>query len=159
MKIIENELFNEVECVDSILFEQYKMYVESAQKISEQRTQANGFYLTVNAALLAIATWMGSFSGKKVLLIGFAGIIISAVWFCAISNYRTMNACKFDIINAIESKLPVSVYKYEWELLQTKQGLDRYLRFSKIESVVSVLFGIIYLVIFTYSLYCVVGGK
>ena len=34
------------------LFEQYKLYVESAEKISERRVSANNYLLTVNAFLV-----------------------------------------------------------------------------------------------------------
>lgn len=36
------------------LFEQYKLYVESAERISERRVAANNYLLTVNAFLVTL---------------------------------------------------------------------------------------------------------
>ena len=36
------------------LLEQYKLLVQSAEKISERRTSANNYLLTVNAALVSL---------------------------------------------------------------------------------------------------------
>jgi hypothetical protein len=36
------------------LFEQYKMYVDSADRISQRRSSTNSFLLTVNAALVTL---------------------------------------------------------------------------------------------------------
>lgn len=35
------------------LFEQYKLYVESAEKISDRRQNANNYFLTINTALIS----------------------------------------------------------------------------------------------------------
>ena len=42
------------EAYQAHLLEQYKLFVESADRISQLRQQANRFFLTINTALLAV---------------------------------------------------------------------------------------------------------
>ena len=102
------------------LLEQYKLYVESADKISSRRDSANHFYLTLNSALFAISGYL-SFLNKNPLifiLIPLAGIIISFYWMKTIKSYRNLNSGKFKIIHKLEDYLPASIFKYEWQILE-----------------------------------------
>jgi len=52
-----SNLFNQKEDNDTAeykkqLFEQYKLYVDLADRISQRRSTANSFFITANAALL-----------------------------------------------------------------------------------------------------------
>lgn len=35
------------------LFEQYKLYIQSAEKISDRRQNANNYFITINTALIS----------------------------------------------------------------------------------------------------------
>lgn len=50
---MDNQLCNITEDNKEMIVEQYKLYVEMADKISQQRTLTNSFYITINTALLA----------------------------------------------------------------------------------------------------------
>lgn len=43
----------------SHLLDQYKLYVEMADRISQRRTTANSYFLSVNSAILAFAGYLG----------------------------------------------------------------------------------------------------
>jgi hypothetical protein len=44
----------------SHLLDQYKLYVEMADRISQRRTSANTYFLSVNSAILAFAGYLTS---------------------------------------------------------------------------------------------------
>jgi len=58
---LPSKLFNKIpaemsEREASLLIEQYKLYVELMDKVSERRHQANSFFLTVNTILVTALT-------------------------------------------------------------------------------------------------------
>ena len=66
-------------------FEQYKLYIESVEKTSDRRQQANNYFITINTALISFMglsfqipffennTWIRA-------LLSLTGIVICAVW-------------------------------------------------------------------------------
>lgn len=56
---MSSELFNDNDKInnyDSTLFEQYKLFVSSAEHISDRRSQTNAFFISVNIAIITVAT-------------------------------------------------------------------------------------------------------
>ena len=104
------------------MFEQYKLYVEMTDRISSRRHTTNAFFLSINTALIALVglaadrAFMESpqFWG---LVVSITGLVICYTWFRLIRSYKLINTGKFSVIHAIESWLPISPYKTEWELL------------------------------------------
>jgi hypothetical protein len=43
-----------------ILFEQYKLFVESAEKVSDRRQNSNNFYLTLNSVLVSFTGYLST---------------------------------------------------------------------------------------------------
>lgn len=103
------------------LMDQYKLYVEMADRVSERRSTANTFFLTANTLLVAI---FGAIVGKDALssnsikiwflLFAVSGLAFSVAWFCIVKSYRQLNSGKFKVIHDIEKNLPLSPYKAEW---------------------------------------------
>jgi len=58
MALMNKDTLNKEEL--KLAFEQYKLYVEMADKISERRGHANTFFTTVNTLLFTVATFIGS---------------------------------------------------------------------------------------------------
>jgi len=110
------------------LFEQYKLYVESAEKISDRRQSANNYFITINTALVALI----GLSFRVIIsdnlkwvraLVALVGIIICVIFWFLLRSYRQLNSGKFKVIQEIEQKLPIALYGYEWEI--SKQGKDK----------------------------------
>jgi hypothetical protein len=106
------------------LLEQYRIYVEMADKISERRANNNKFFLSVNGFLLSIlgilpqfTTPLSEFNLVWVPVVGVAGIVFCRTWIQSITNYAKLNEEKFTIIQEIEKKLPVKPYLIEWNYL------------------------------------------
>lgn len=129
------------------MLEQYKTYVESADKISDRRINVNTFFITLNSALITVMTIF--FSNISLLFfLSFLGTIFSILWFLNLKNYKHINNCKFNIIQKVEKYLPLNLYKMEWEILT--KGKQKYVPVSKLEMLLPFIFIITYISIIVY---------
>ena len=142
--------------------EQYKLYVEMADRVSQRREQSNRFYvalLTSLAALLVILARFGldtendagTFLKVVILASGVLGSALAIIWFINIKSYRQLNTAKFQIINRMEERLPFAGYSDEWELLRPKEGPAKYFQLTRVEQFVPLAVFVLFLVITVYS--------
>ena len=135
------------------LLEQYKIYINSAEKISDRRQKANEFFLAVNTALVAllgfIATKTSSDQTAIILaLASLAGIAMCYLWYRMIRSYDGLNGGKYKVIHLIERRLPLALYDTEWEILGRGLNKTLYEPFTKIEARVPWIFiGIYFLLL------------
>lgn len=134
------------------LFEQYKLYVESADHISQRRSSTNSFLLTVNASLVTLYGLASQLRAAAAwhLLVPIAGILVCLAWFSLVENYRSLNSVKFQVIHALEKKLPASLYDFEWKLLEEGRG-HVYKPVTHIEQWIPVVFALLYVGLIVYS--------
>ena len=118
------------------LLEQYKLYVNMSNSLSDRRAVTNRFFLTLNTILSSIAIAILETIPKWYLLvpIGVVGILISIVWFFLIKSYKQLNSAKFEVINRIERKLPATGFTAEWEI--ATQRRKRYKLITRFETFV-----------------------
>ena len=144
------------------LLEQYKLYVEMADRVSQRRDQSNRFYVTIVSALAAIVVVITRFgvpvdgvpSEVAFLVIGLFGIALSYIWQLNIKSYRVLNSAKFDIINKIEKQLPSQGYSDEWDLLKNPPpDRDKYLQLTRVEQRIPLIFIALFIVLTIYALY------
>ena len=131
----------------TVLLEQYKIYVDSADKISERRTAANNYLLTLNTALVTLFGLISRHASTAIwqVAVPIAGILASFVWWWLIRSYRDLNAIKFQVIHELEKYLPAALYSYEWTL--AKQGRSAsYRPLSHLECWVPFIFMGIYII-------------
>lgn len=143
-KLISADAFASQESV-SLLFEQYKLYVESAEQVSQRRATANSFYISVNTILLTTATLLQDKFGYLVLLVLVSGVAVSLFWLFSIHSYRQLNSGKYLIIQEIEQRLPLNLYAYEWGILKQGKLFRKYWQLSYVEMVVPLVFVGLYL--------------
>lgn len=136
-----------------ILFEQYKLFVEMANEVSNRRDKTNKFYLTLISLFITVLSIITTITHE--LLIFFIPllsiILLSYIRMKNIESYSTLNHGKFDVINKIEDQLPAKVFTMEWDLLE----LYGYKDLTKIEKeipkliiFISILILIILLILF-----------
>lgn len=144
------------------LLEQYKLYVEMADRVSQRRDQSNRFYVTIVSALAAIVVIIARFGAPEngallevaFLVIGLFGLALSVIWHFNIRSYRTLNSAKFDIINSIERQLPYAGYSKEWEILsKPPQGRPQYQQLTRVEQFVPVIFMALFAALTIYAIY------
>lgn len=147
------------------LLEQYKLFVEMADRVSQRRDQSNRFYVTFVAAitglLMVLARFGTSINGiwpVVFLISGLLGAVLSFIWFLNIKSYRTLNTAKFEIINDLERQLPYQGYTKEWELLRPATGSPKYLQLTRIEQFVPAVIMLLFLGIAGYGVFLLVSS-
>lgn len=133
------------------LFEQYKLYVELADRISARRMLANSFFVGVHTALI---TAFAVLLKEKMLLPSLIGlapflavILLCFVWWRVGHSYRQLNSGKFKVVHALEQMLPVAPYDAEWIALGGGKDRKLYLPLTHIENWVPVCFGVLYVLL------------
>jgi len=136
------------------LIEQYKPYLETADRISNRRQSANSFFVTINTALVALVGYIhiGSETSNELYwLIALAGIALSYMWYRLIRSYRDLNTAKFKVVHEIEKKLPISPFDAEWEAVGRGENRKLYLPFTHIEMGIPWVFLILHGIAFMQS--------
>ena len=135
---------------DEHFFEQYKLYLQSAEKISDRRQQANNYFITINAALITFLGLSFRFNDLESLvyvhlLFCLVGVVICVIFGYLIRSYKQLNTGKFQVIQEIERRLPITMYEREWQLLGEGKDRKKYTPFSDVEILVPWAFGVIYM--------------
>ncbi len=139
------------------LLEQYKIYIDSAEKISDRRQKNNEFFLGLNTALVALLGFvLAKLDAGQIcyifLLASAAGMVICYYWYRIILSYKGLNGGKFDVIHLIEKRLPLALYDTEWEILGRGKDKKKYQPFTHIEFKIPWVFIVIYAVLFVKNL-------
>lgn len=125
-----------------LLFKQYQICVDMADRISQRRMSTNKFYSALVSAILTVilSVFKDSLLSKDnqlaVFLFGLLGVSICIIWFLNIKSYKTLNSAKFKVILEQEKQLACPAYAKEWEILDNGKKPQKYITFSKIESYV-----------------------
>jgi hypothetical protein len=156
-------LFNEVpeapeyparEKYQAHLLEQYKLYVEMADRVSQRRLTTNQYFLSINSALLAAVGYLTTKETSSYLwLIGAAGVVLSVLWFQIVTSYRDLNSAKFKILHEVERQLPLSLYFAEWNLMGRGESPKLYRPLSHIERIVPWIFIVLHGFVIIHSLF------
>lgn len=132
----------------SHLLEQYKLYVEMADRISQRRTSANTYFLSVNSAILAFVGYLTiGYEPKYMWLLALAGCLLTLFWYNIVVSYRNLNSAKWQVVQDIEKRLPISPYDAEWEAVQRGGNPKLYRPISHIESWVPWVFLLLHCVV------------
>ena len=143
----------------SHLLEQYKLYVEMADRISNRRAQTNRFYISLLSGLLALLSIVvgrdicSDFQTIVFIVISVLGLTLCALWNMNIRSYRQLNSGKFKVIHEMEQHLPFPCYNIEWEILGEGEKSKKYLQLTRVEQYVPFILAIPYILLFLYSLW------
>jgi len=150
---------NENMSEQEILLEQYKLYVEMADRVSSRRVQTHKFYTTLLTALLAIlslATDKSIFTTNQVpvcFIVSVLGIVLNVIWLMNIRSYKHLNTGKFMVIHEMEQDLPFQCYDKEWKHIGEGHEIKKYIPLTIIEQIIPLLLAIPYLILFVYSIF------
>lgn len=135
---------------NATLLEQYKLYVEMADRISARRGVANTFFLTLNTA---VATAVGVFwqrpphTSAWVAVAPLAALLCQCLaWFWTLRSYRQLNGAKYAVVGALERRLPAAPYwSGEWTALGRGENPAQYWPLSHVEQWLPLFFAVVYL--------------
>lgn len=139
-----------VELYQSAVMEQYKIYVEMADRVSQRRGLTNTFFLGLNAAIFTV---VGVFWKDKpaadvwwLVLPLLMALAQCAAWFYLVRSYSLLNTAKYKVVGALEERLPASPYwRAEWLALGEGTDRTRYWPLSHIEKWIPFLFAVLYI--------------
>ena len=133
------------------LFEQYKIYVESAEKVSDRRSNLNTFYLSLTTTVAGIIGYLKSnkIENSEYLIVGLSisAILICIYWISLLENYRKLNSGKFEVIHEIEKELPLNLFEYEWGKLGKGNDPKLYKKLSNVEKIIPCVFGSLFFLV------------
>jgi len=126
-------------------FEEFKLYYESTEKVTDRRIANNQWnYSVCVATIVAIAlVWNWSTSNRGFAFLSLTivaglsalGVLFSSFWIRQIADYKSLNAAKFTVLNNIapnvafsppsqvEDVVSADPFKKEWELLEKMNAL------------------------------------
>lgn len=170
---LESQLFG-VDISDDIknqalILEQYKLYVETMEKLVARRQTLHSTMLTANAFLMSVVGFFVSkgqisvtyLSWIGVITVALAGVLLSLTWQKLSKHYGLLNRAKFEVIHSLEKRLPASLFWAEWVALGQGKDPQKYQSMAKIEARIPQLFILCYaaLILFALFMIAVVGLK
>src|SRR6476620_4358207 len=135
---------------DAAVLEQYKLYVEMADRISARRGLTNTFFLTLNTTVVGLVAALEDFpSGRAAAWLAIPLVAILGecfAWFYLVRSYRLLNGAKYRVVGALEERLPASPFwRAEWWELGEGRDPRKYWPLSHIEQWIPVLFALVYI--------------
>lgn len=132
------------------ILEQYKIFVDTMEKVVARRQVAGSFFLSVNTLFLTGLGFLvkdvtkSGLSVAAVLAMGLAGILVCVTWRRLMLHYGQLNAAKFKVIHLLEKRLPAQLFTAEWTALDKGKDPKKYVSFAKTESIVPLVFAVLY---------------
>ncbi|PEJ57974.1 hypothetical protein CN692_10805 [Bacillus sp. AFS002410] len=126
---------------DNHFFEQYKLYVEMADRIS---------FLGVNTTLITVLTTLAPKFKMAAIWITppfIAVLLFCFVWWRIVKSYRQLNSGKYKIIGEIENYLPLKPYAAEWKALGEGSNPKLYQPLTHVENWIPILFALLYTIL------------
>lgn len=162
-------------------FEEYKMYYESAEKVTDRRLSINKANYSIGTAiLLGIgAAWAWSIANSSYTfmvlsvsaVLSLVAVIFTSLWIDQVKDYKSLNAAKFEVLNEMSHGLAFgdkenalnlvsySPFEKEWTKLQASKAVRKgrfyhivALSSSDLEFFVPRCFRIIFAVVFMLSI-------
>ncbi|MFE7717624.1 hypothetical protein ACFU44_01120 [Nocardia rhizosphaerihabitans] len=139
-----------------LVLEQYKLYVEMADRISARRSLTNSFFLTLNtSAFTVIGLVLQLRPGRGVWTLIFptvALVVQCGAWYFLLRSYRQLNTAKYRVVGELEERLPASPYwRAEWAALGHGRDRTLYTPITHLEQWVPVIFAITYVVTYVVA--------
>lgn len=142
---------------DSIAFEQYKMFVETSEKLVARRQTANRFFFSANALTIsAMGVGISLIDGDNdrigliapgIFVLSVVGILLCVAWGQLVNSFAQLNAGKFKVIHEIEKMLPIALFTAEWYVLGEGEDAKKYKSSTDTEKVVPMVFMGLYVLV------------
>ena len=146
-----------------LLFEQYKLFVDTSERLVARRQVVNTFFLSANALAVSAIGLVASEGHETawgwiaIAAIAIAAIVLCVAWRTLVRSYAQLNAGKFAVINCLEDHMPAAVFRAEWLALEEGSNPSVYKPFTRTEQVVSNIFISIYALVAAIAVVWMVG--
>ncbi len=139
------------------LLEQYKLYIEMADRVSARRSSTNILFLTLNSMILTAFSFLFEKAPMVIpqwlICLPIGGVVMfNLVWCMLILSYKRLNTAKYSIIVQIEQNLPINPYDKEWKWLDPGNNIKKHLPFTVLEKYIPIGFILMYITLAYYLL-------
>jgi len=129
-----------------LLLEQYKIMIDTSEKLMERRQSMVSLYITICTALIAFIGASFAFGNLLItavitLLTGVITIILCYNWRSSLAAYELNNEGKFEVINQIEKHLPADMFECEYRYNKMK-GIRSYSAREKVLPLIFMFVGV-----------------
>lgn len=105
----------------------YKMFVDSASKVSEARSKANAFFVTLNGLII----------GSNIGTLFVFGVICNILWILSIKSHKCLNEAKFQVILDMEKEMPFQCFTAEQQVCTDEKrknftSIEQYIPYAMI---------------------------
>ena len=134
----------------STLLAQYKLFMETSERLVERRQKMNAFFLSVNAVLVSAMglatkdTLDIELAVIVVVSISMSGVVMCVTWKKLVRSYAQLNTGKFAVIHLMEAHLPAALFQAEWAALGEGKDPAKYSSFTRTERIVPIAFMALY---------------
>ena len=136
-------------------FEEYKLFIQYTQQLSERRQAATQTFLTINTAIFSVLAFLvkdGGFAVRQLALFSaplfLVGLVICVIWRKILLQYKELGNWRFEQLRIMEQAMPDSsqVFTKEWDqYYKPRQGKERF-GFSRLETWLPQLCIVLYVV-------------
>lgn len=181
----DNMKITSVETSARVHFEEFRMYLESAERTTDRRLELNksnaSLSLLILAGIGAIVSWSFGKDGVQpfaVVIIGAIALLAAVFcrwWWKQVVSYKDLNSAKFKVLNEMAPRIVFpdvldlsccsdEPFRKEWDILKRNQSLGVFksglaLGASLSEITVPVMFMICFSLIFLVSAMMAVFGR
>ncbi len=147
------------------LLAQYKIFVETSETLGARRQGVNTFFLSVNSLVLAAVGLLlregqsGNLESGALIGLGVGGVTLCFVWRRLIASFRQLSRGKFDVIHALERRLPAQIFKAEWTAPGEGNDPMTYAPFTKTEKQMPLIFGLLQLLVLAAGIYTLIPAE
>lgn len=130
-----------------IAFDIYRLYLSTAEKVSDRRAATNRWMLSVNGAIVGLHGLLEAATSQQnsywLGIVPLAGILVSISWVGLLLNYRKLNSAKFKVLQDIETGFPFQPFTDEQKYYQ----IDKRSSASAIEQLVPWSFALLFVIV------------
>lgn len=128
-----------------LLLDQYRIMIDTSEKLMERRQAVGSLYTTICTALIAFVGASFGFTNLLVpaiatLMSGIIIIVLCYNWRSSLHSYDLNNEGKFAVINEIEKHLPADMFDCEYRY-NTLNGIKSYSAREKLLPSIFAMFG------------------
>ncbi len=128
-------------------FEEFKLYYESTEKVTDRRINTNRWNYSISVgiilAIAAVYSWATSnrpyfiLAGAGILVLSAAAAVFCLFWLRQVEDWKALNSAKFQVLNDMASRvqfelsgpgLPAKSYEpfdKEWKILQSQNSVAK----------------------------------
>lgn len=110
----------------NLLMEQYKIMIDSSESLIDRRQSMSNLYTGICTTLVTLLGSSFALNNKygtsiTFILVGIVVAMLSLTWISQLKTYNKTNYGKYEVINAIEAKLPADMFNNEYMFNKSKK--------------------------------------